>query len=129
MPRIALDSFDKVCALADILLAAAHSDHIVVAAEASTIRSTLCEAMGVDDLPSDLARHIARFDPRRCDVEAAVMCLGLRGLTERRALLCYILRVADADGVVVDAEDEFLEDMADLLELPPEELMCIEYER
>ncbi|MCB9732779.1 MAG: TerB family tellurite resistance protein [Deltaproteobacteria bacterium] len=128
MGRMVIETTEQACALADILLAAAHSDHVYEEVEARTIEAAVREAMGREELPAQVAKHIADRDAGLIDVEAAVDALGLQGLTQRRALLCAVLRVLDADGVVVDEEDAFLEEVADMLDLPPEELMVIEYE-
>ena len=129
MGRIVIESREQALALADVLLAAASSDDVTEPIELRVVEAVVREAMGADTLPAAISAHITSRDAADIDVEAAVEALGLEGLTQRRALLTAILKVLDADGVVVDEEDAFLEEVADMLNLPPEELMVIEYDR
>lgn len=129
MGKMVIETTEQARALVDILLAAAHSDHVLLPVETRVIEAVMREAMVRAELPRELVAYIAGRDAKLIDVEAAVDALALEGLPQRRALLASILAVVDADGVVVDEEDAFLEEVADLLDLPPEELMALEYER
>jgi uncharacterized tellurite resistance protein B-like protein len=103
---------DAACALADLLLGAAHADGEVDGAEKSAIERVLGERMGLP-LPPGLIAHIAAFDPGRLDVAAAVARLDLRGAADRRGLLALVASVTDADDLHDLSEDTYLNELAD----------------
>lgn len=110
-----LDDPAQVCALADVLLGAAHSDHFYAASELVEIIRTLCQTMGVDALPEPVSQRLKAFDPAALDLEAACAALPLETPEARRSLLALVAKVINADAVIHEIEDEYLDRVAEII--------------
>lgn len=120
-----LRGLDDARALADILLAAAHSDRFYAAAEVVMVHVVLADLLGRAAVPEALAAHIRAFDPDAVDVPAACARLALDTEVARCELVALVLRIVRADAVVHEAEDAFVEQLAATLGLSADAVMSV----
>lgn len=111
-----LDDPKQACALADILLGAAHSDHFYAASELVRIIQILCETLGVDALPPEVSDRMRDFDPAAVNLVDACAALPLEAPDARRGLLELVAQVINADAVVHEIEDDYLDRVARVLD-------------
>jgi putative colanic acid biosynthesis UDP-glucose lipid carrier transferase len=95
--------------VADVLLAAAHSDRPASNEEHAAIRALLCTRLGTDELPERLEQRINNFDPaRRHDFATLVDEVVREEAVSRRSMVELTRAVCDADGQLDLCEDEFM---------------------
>lgn len=111
------DEPDRLEALADILCGAATSDEHVAAQEIEVVRTRLEQLLGMEVLPEAIHARLARFDPERFDLRAAVDRLGLSTDEDREAVLAAALDVIAADRFVDMGEYGYVAELAGLLDL------------
>jgi len=119
-----LSSFFPV---AEVLLAAAHSDKPPSPEEYSTVRRLLCERLGVHVLPERLEQRIASFDPLMLDLAVVAAELERRPVVGRLSLLELTREVCDADADLDLSEDRFMWALTLALSLDPEQVSHVVY--
>ena len=107
--------------VASILMGAAHADGDYDGHEAEAIGDILHELLGQDQLPEDLADHLAAFHPDTFDLQASCAALGLQTRTDRTTLLALVDRVTEADTVHSIAESDYIERVGQAIGARPEE--------
>ena len=115
--------------VADVLLAAAHSDRPASTQEHAAIRALLCKRLGVAELPERLEQRIQAFDPsQRRDFATLVDEVVREDVVSRRSMVELTRAVCDADGDIDLSEDEFMLALAVSLGLAPEEVGHVVYD-
>jgi exopolysaccharide biosynthesis polyprenyl glycosylphosphotransferase len=116
MPPPAID-VTSLLPVADILLGAVHADARFCEREREAVRRCLRDLLGTRELPIELERHLADFDPARFDLEDAVQTYAADPPIKRRALLAMARHVCEADGTYDLDEDAYLMALALALSL------------
>jgi putative colanic acid biosynthesis UDP-glucose lipid carrier transferase len=115
--------------IADVLLAAAHSDRPASTLEHAAIRALLCKRLGASELPERLEQRIERFDPsQRHDFATLVDEVVRDDVVSRRSMVELTRAVCDADGSLDLSEDEFMLALAVSLGLRPSEFGHVVYD-
>jgi putative colanic acid biosynthesis UDP-glucose lipid carrier transferase len=115
--------------VAEMLLAAAHSDRPASDQEHAAIRELLCQRLGVEQLPERLAGRIASFDPsKQVDLAALVGELAHEQAVGRRSMVELTRAVCDADGDLDLREDDFMLALALALSLDPKDVGHLVYD-
>lgn len=125
-PRIS--RLSSVFPVAEILLAAAHSDKPPSAAEYGTVRRLLCELLGTRQLPARLEQRLAAFDPQLLDLAALAAQLEQRPVVGRRSLVELAREVCDSDADLDPDEDRFMLALTLALSLDPDEVSHVVYD-
>lgn len=113
---------DRILALCDLLLGAAHADAHFDQREREVVRELLADLHDSDALPPGLEARIDSFDPDGFGVaDAAEPFLG-DSPEEKRKLLFLVSAVHEADEELDLAEDDYLRQLAAALSLPPDAL-------
>jgi putative colanic acid biosynthesis UDP-glucose lipid carrier transferase len=106
----------------EVLLAAAHADGAMCGREQRSVRRIMLRLTGGYELPHELSRRIAEFDPAEFDArEAAEMLLEIAP-PQRRHVLELVREVCDANNAFDLEEERFLLDLTRALELSPEDI-------
>ena len=113
--------------VADVLLAAAHSDRPVSGREHDVIRHMLCELLGVSELPERLEHRIQNFEPTGLDINTLVNELTNAGPIGRHSMIELTREVCDADGDLDLSEDRFMLALSLALKLDPREVGHLVY--
>jgi putative colanic acid biosynthesis UDP-glucose lipid carrier transferase len=113
--------------VAEVLLAAAHSDRPPSVEEYAAVRRLLCELLGVSRLPPRLEQRIADFDPKVLDLATVAAELERRPVVGRRSLLELTRQVCDADDDLDLSEDSFMIALSLALRLEPGEVSHVVY--
>jgi lipopolysaccharide/colanic/teichoic acid biosynthesis glycosyltransferase len=109
LPKPRVKRVSSLFPVADVLLAAAHSDRPASNAEHAAIRALLCKRLGSDELPERLEQRINSFDPaRRHDFATLVDEVVREEAVSRRSMVELTRAVCDADGQLDLSEDEFM---------------------
>ena len=114
--------------VADVLLAAAHSDKPVTDHEHDVIRNMLCELLGVSELPERLEQRIQSFEPTGQDINTLVNELTSAGPIGRHSMIELTREVCDADGDLDLSEDRFMLALSLALKLDPSEVGHLVYD-
>jgi putative colanic acid biosynthesis UDP-glucose lipid carrier transferase len=115
--------------VADVLLAAAHSDRPASLEEVDAIRRLLCVRLGVAELPLRLEERIGEFDPqKRHDVAELVTALSDDSSVGRTSMVELTRAVCEADGSLDLREDEFMLALAIALSLAPADVAHLVYD-
>lgn len=126
-PPTALASLDddRLAALVEVLLLAAWADGEFSQAERTHLDERIerlaggrLDAMAVTKMRLEIAERIA-IEGR--EARLAEVRRSFPNPSERKVALASAARMAAADGVVRTSEREFLSDLADVLELDPDE--------
>ena len=125
-PRIS--RLSSLFPVAEVLLAAAHSDNPPSIEEYAAVRRLLCELLGVSQLPLRLEERIAQFDPKVLDLATAVAELERRPVVGRQSLLELTRQVCDSDADLDLREDRFMIALALALRLEPHEVSHVVYD-
>ncbi len=102
----------ELCAIADILLGAAHADRDFDRQEGAAIEAILEDFVGPGNLPAAVVTHLTRFEPDRFDLVRACRALRFEEDEQRQALLALVLRVVAADQVADPLEDVYVRKVA-----------------
>jgi uncharacterized tellurite resistance protein B-like protein len=120
----------KIELLADLFLGAAFSDQLFEADQRAYVRRLLTDLLCVSQLPEYLDKRINAFNYDNFNLQAAAEAFVADPPMSKRRLLELIAQVSHSDGVLDLAEDDYLRQLANLLEVPPEEYsdLALEYE-
>lgn len=120
----------KIELLADLFLGAAFSDHMFGADQRAYVRRLLMDLLCVSQLPEYLDNRINAFDYEHFDLYGAAKAFVAEPPMSKRRLLELVAQVSHSDGVLDLAEDDYLVQLANLLEVPPNEYsdLALEYE-
>ena len=115
--------------VADMLLAAAHSDRPASRAEHAAIRALLCARLGTDALPARLEQRLQQFDPAQGRDFAALVDQVMREDSIGRYSMLELARaVCDSDGDIDLREDEFMLALAISLGLDAKQVEHVVYD-
>lgn len=120
----------KIELLADLFLGAAYSDNSFCEEERSYIRKLLADLLCVDEIPHYLHRRIESFDRKTFDLKAAAREFASEPPMSKRRLLELVAHVIQADNIYDFAEDDYLRELAELLEVSRDEYkdLVLDYE-
>ena len=107
--------------IADVLLGAAHADGRTEMNEEAVIYQLLAGLLDGNELPEEIVRHIAGFDPARFDLERSCAALGLDAPADRRRLLALVAQVVDVDDEEDLDEGHYIIRLARCIGAAPEE--------
>jgi putative colanic acid biosynthesis UDP-glucose lipid carrier transferase len=108
--------------LTDILLAAAQADGTACQRELRTLRRILKRLTDSEVLPDWVEPHIARFEPEKFQLEAAVAPLRELPREQRRHIVELVREVCDADNAFDLEEERYLLGLMVVLSLSPEDV-------
>ena len=91
--------------------------------EKRAVRRMLCDLIVRPELPPELERHIAQFDPQRFDLIATAQDFASDPPMNRRRLLELVAQLCVSDGELDFEEDDYLHRLARALGMDP-----VEYE-
>jgi uncharacterized tellurite resistance protein B-like protein len=111
-----MDPGDRIFPLCELLLGAAYADNVLQPQERTEIRALLVELAG--EVRVEVEACIASFEPEKFHPSSVVGVFKRDPEAERRRLLLLIATVIEADDEVDLAENEYLREVARLLELP-----------
>ena len=111
---------DRIDLVADILMAAAHSDGHLEGIEKATVTRHLREMLGVPALPMDLSFRINDFSMEAFNMREAAAAFAKDPTETKRALLQLVAAVHASDNEHDFAEDDFLRQLAGALAVPAE---------
>ena len=108
-------NLSQICHVAELLLGAANADGDFDGHEAETIGDILRSLVPGEALPNEVTSHLAQFDVDELDLNASAT--PLRALPEdaRQAILKLIVQVVDADEIHDMAEDRYIKQVAEAL--------------
>lgn len=110
-------------ALAEILMGAAHADGDFDTAEAAAIEAYVAEFAQLEVVPDHVLQAIARFDPASYDPYDAIDRFGADDPEQGERLLRMVLRIVDADTARDVAEEHYFFALAGALGLEDQALM------
>lgn len=119
-----LEKRESIRVVADILLAAAHSDSEFCDQERLTVKRVLSELLGVDELPPEIQEHLEDFDPASFNIrDSAETYMEQKDISEvdERRLIELVRTVCDANGAVDLEEDQYMIALVLALRLAPDE--------
>lgn len=115
--------------VADVLLAAAHSDRPASHEEHAAIRALLCARLGTHELPARLEERLQQYDPQKGrDFAALVDEVMQEDSVGRISMLELTRAVCDSDNDLDLREDEFMLALALALGLDPEHVGHVVYD-
>ena len=119
---------DRVHAVADLLVAAAHADHRIEVEEIDRIEEIL-KGIGTGDLPAGLRQRMDDFDPDGFDMNEAVGPFLTESSGFKRKLLELVVSVHESDGELDFHEDTFVRELGYKLGLAEDEYcdLCLEF--
>ncbi|MCS6797507.1 MAG: TerB family tellurite resistance protein [Myxococcota bacterium] len=103
---------ERLLALTDLLLGAAHADGTRTGAEERTVRRLLGQLVGAEGLPAEVDARLRSFSPQGFDVVRAAAPFASDPRERRRKLLELVAAVRDADDEIDLAEDDYLRQVA-----------------
>jgi len=122
-PPLALEPHvAQLCAIAELMLGAAHADGEVTWAERGAIGKAMADFVGTGQLPDAVRDCIQDFDPVGFDPQQAVSRLTLKTARDRKELLALVSRVVDADAELLPDEAGYLRRVATIIGATPAEL-------
>jgi putative colanic acid biosynthesis UDP-glucose lipid carrier transferase len=128
-PKPRVKRVSSLFPVADVLLAAAHSDRPASNEEHTAIRALLCKRLGTEELPERLEQRINSYVPnRRQDFAALVDEVVREDAISRRSMVELTRAVCDADGSLDLSEDEFMLALALSLGLDAKEIGHVVYD-
>jgi uncharacterized tellurite resistance protein B-like protein len=111
-----VQSNDRIFPLCELLLGAAHADKQLHPRETTEIRALLIELAG--ELRVEVEACIASFEPAKFKPSSVIGYFKDDAVEERQKLLRLVSTVIEADEEIDLAENEYLRELASLLELP-----------
>jgi uncharacterized tellurite resistance protein B-like protein len=105
-------------AIADLLMGAAYADNHLDGREYEIVKSLLAKSMNLEVIPEDMENRIKQFDPSKFDMAGTAESLRLEDDGQKLQLVEFIAAVTEADDVLDLDENEYLEKVAQFLELP-----------
>ena len=109
---------DKNETIADLLMGAAYADNHLDGRELEKVKKLLADVMSLDQLPAEMTTRLEGFDAKGFDARAAAQSLELGSEEEKRHLVELIAAVAEADEELDFDENDYIEDVANALDLP-----------
>ena len=110
-------NLSQICHVAELLLGAANADGEFDGHEAETIGDILRSLVSGEALPSQVTSHLAQFDVDELDVETSAAPLLALSEESREAILHLVVKVVDADEVHDMAEDHYIKQVANALDV------------
>jgi uncharacterized membrane protein YebE (DUF533 family) len=107
---------DRILPLSELLLGAAYADKELKDQERDEVRKLL-EGLG-GDLSAEVETKIATFDPASFDLKASAAAFKGDSEEDRKKVLFLVAAVNEADDELDFAEDDYLRELAEALELP-----------
>ncbi len=104
--------------IADLMMGAAYADKRLDGREVDEVKRLLAGIMEVDAIGDEMTERIATFNHQKFDPVKVVQALGLSDDEEKRHLVEMIAAVTEADEEVDLDESEYLEKVAEALEMP-----------
>ena len=104
--------------IADLMMGAAYADKRLDGREVDEVKRLLAGIMEVDAIGDEMTERIATFNHQEFDPVKVVRALGLSDDEEKRHLVEMIAAVTEADEEVDLDESEYLEKVAEALEMP-----------
>jgi uncharacterized tellurite resistance protein B-like protein len=114
---------DRIGTIADLFLGAMYADERFEEDEKRAVRKMLCDLIVRPELPEELERRIAEFNPSTFDLVATARDFASDPPMNRRRLLELVAQLCVADGELDLEEDEYLHRLARALDMKP-----VEYE-
>jgi len=113
---------DRILVITDLMLGALYSDATMTGEEEGAVRELLAKLLicTPETLPPAVDERIRSFSLLEFDIERAARDFLSDPPMKKRRLLELMARLADRDGTDL-REDEYLRDLAQLLEMKPEE--------
>jgi uncharacterized tellurite resistance protein B-like protein len=120
----------KIELLADLFLGAAYSDKSLCDEERAYIRKLLADLLCVEKIPRYLDRRIESYNNETFSLQAAAQEFASEPPMSKRRLLELVAHVIHADNILDFAEDDYLRELAELLEVSPDEYkdLVLDYE-
>jgi len=115
-PTMSPPTSDRIFPLCELLLGAAHADGELQPQEATEIRALLVELAGESRV--EVEACIASFEPAKFQPSSVIGLFKGDSEDERRKLLLLTSTVIEADDQIDLAENDYLRQLATLLELP-----------
>jgi uncharacterized tellurite resistance protein B-like protein len=107
---------DRIFPLCELLLGAAYADQAFHPKERTEIRALLVELAGEQRV--EVEACIASFEPEKFSPSSVAGIFKNDSEAERRKLLLLLSAVIEADDEIDLAENDYLREVASLLELP-----------
>ncbi len=107
---------DRIFPLCELLLGAAYADRQFVRQEETEIRALLIELAG--ELRIEVEACIASFEPEKFKPSSVIGYFKDDTEEDRRRILLLISTVIESDDQIDLAENDYLREVASLLELP-----------
>lgn len=104
--------------IADLLMGAAYADRRLDGRELEAVKKLLAELMGVETVPGEIAQRLEAFDPKSFDPAAAAAALEIQEDDEKVRVVELIATVTEADEEIDLDENEYLETVAQALQMP-----------
>jgi len=104
--------------IADLLMGAAYADRKLDGRELEAVKKLMADLLGVDSLPDDIAKRLEEFEPKVFDPAATAKALEIQGDDEKIKLVELIATVTEADEEIDLDENEYLEKVAQALQMP-----------
>jgi uncharacterized tellurite resistance protein B-like protein len=104
--------------IADLLMGAAYADRTLDGRELEAVKKMLAELMSVEAITDDLAKRLEAFDPKGFDPVAAAKALEFQDDDDKVHLIGLISAVSEADEEIDFDENDYLERVAQALEMP-----------
>jgi len=122
---------DRVLVITELMLGALYADETMTGEEDRAVRELLAMLLlcTPETLPPEVDLHIRAFSLLEFDIERSARDFLSDPPMKKRRLLELIARLADRDGIDL-REDEYLRDLAQCLEMSPEEYvdLVLEYD-
>jgi len=107
---------DRILPLCDLLLGAAYADELLHEQEKAEVRALVADLAG--ELPPEVDARISSFDPARFDLAKAAAPFRADSVDDRKKLLVLVSAIVEADEEIDLAEDDYLRELAQALDLP-----------
>ena len=107
---------DRILPLCELLMGAAYADEELREQEKDEVRALIKDLAG--SIPDGVEETIESFNPKTFDVKKAAEPFALDSEDDRKKLLVLVSAIVEADEVIDLAEDDYLRDLAQALDLP-----------
>lgn len=113
---------DRILVITDLMLGAIYADATMTSEEDFAVRELLAKLLlcTPDTLPPEVDRRIREFSLLNFDIERSARDFASDPPMKKRRLLELIAQLVDRDGTDL-REDEYIRDLAQCLEMKPEE--------
>jgi uncharacterized membrane protein YebE (DUF533 family) len=111
---------DRITAVADLLIGAAHADRRLEGIEKATVFQLLTEILKSRNLPAELSNRIDQFSPGSFSIAKAAAAFARDTPEQKRKLMLLVSAVHESDQEYDLDEDEYLRALGKALGLPEE---------